>query len=204
MQGSPFEWKVEKWTLTVQPWTTRKSFLNLVSDNMRVQYIQNFDVWSLGIPSVLTALGSVGFSEGKHLWKVRMLEDGNSVEAGIGIGVASSTEERPLHAAVPQSIQHEWLWTRRPLDHLRVPLCKNFTTLRFPTCAGSNDVIELYLDCDNGRLTMYHPDTNQSSTTMLGVRGRRLYPVFLLCSNGNEVSLRSTEIMTVTASSYNK
>lgn len=196
MQGSPFEWNVEKWNLTVQPWRTWKSFLNLVSDNKRVQYIQNFDVWSLGIPSVLTALGSVGFSEGKHLWKVRMLEDGNSTVAGIGIGVASSTEERPLHAVEPQPIQYEWLWTRGPLDHLKIPLCKNFTISQFPVL-GNNDVIELYLDCDNRKLTIYHPDT-KSSRTMVGVRGRQLYPVFVMCSNGDEVSLRSTEVMTVT------
>lgn len=98
IQGGPFKWKVEKWNLTVQPWKTWKSFLNAVDDNMRVQYIQNFDVWSLGIPSALTAFGSVGFSEGKHLWKVRMLDYGKPAKSQIGIGVASSTEVHPLHA----------------------------------------------------------------------------------------------------------
>ena len=196
VQGSPFEWKVERWNLMVPGWKPWKSFLNLVGDNMRVQYIQNFDVWSLGIPSVLTALGSVGFSEGKHLWKVRMLEDGNSAEGGIGIGVASSTEER-LRAAEPEPIQYEWLWTRGSPVHLKTPLCKNFTTSQF-SILGNNDVIELYLDCDNRKLTMYHPDT-KSSKSMVGVRGRQLYPAFVMCSNGDEVSLRSTEVMTVTA-----
>ena len=195
IRGSPFEWKVEKWNLTVPPWKPWKSFLNVVGDNMRVQYIQNFDVWSLGIPSVLTALGSVGFSEGKHLWKVRMLEDGNSAEAGIGIGVASSTEEL-LHAATPHPIQYEWLWTTGFPDHLKAPLCKNFKMVRFPI-SENNDVIELYLDCDNNKLRMYHPNT-KSSRTMVGVRGRQLYPVFVMCSNGDEVSLRSTEVMAVT------
>ena len=197
IQGSPFEWKVEKWNLTVQPWKTWKSFLNAVDDNMRVQYIQNFDVWSLGIPSVLTALGSVGFSEGKHLWKVRMLDFGKPAESKIGIGVASSTEVRPLHAEGAHLIQHEWLWSKGPLvDHQTTPLCIGFTMLRFPIFTGNNDVIELYLDCDNGKLTICNPDTKSSSTTM-GVRGQRLYPVFVMCSNGVEVSLRSAEVMTV-------
>lgn len=51
---------------------------------------------------MLTALCSVGFSEGKHLWKVRMLMAGNSAEAGIGTSVARSTEESPLRAEAPQ------------------------------------------------------------------------------------------------------
>ena len=164
---------------------------------MRVQYIQNFDVWSLGIPSLLTALGSVGLSEGKHLWKVRMLDYGKPAKSQIGIGVASSTEVHPLHAEGAHPIQHEWLWSKGPLgDHLTTPLCNNFTTLRFPIFTGNNDVIELYLDCDNGKLTICNPDTKSSSTTV-GVRGRRLYPVFVMCSNGVEVSLRSAEVMTV-------
>lgn len=199
IQGSPFQWKVEKWNLTVQPWKTWKSFLNAVDDNMRVQYIQNFDVWSLGIPSVLTALGSVGFSEGKHLWKVRMLDYGEPAMSQIGIGVASSKEVRPLHAEAAQPIQHEWLWSKGPLDdHLKTPLCKSFTMLKFPIFTGNNDVIELYLDCDNGKLTICNPDTKTSSTAM-GVRGQRLYPVFVMCSNGVEVSLRSPVVMTVAA-----
>lgn len=200
MQGSPFEWKVERWNLMVPGWEPWKSFLNLVSDNMRVQYIQNFDVWSPGIPCVLTALGTVGFNGGKHLWKVRMLSDSNPTEAGISIGVAISTGENPSEPTAEPlvlKIQNQWLWTTGHPDLLNFSLCTNFTAARFPFPVGNNDVLELYLDCVNGKLTIYHPVTKRSDTMYMGRDRGSLYPMFVMCSNGDEVSLRTTEVMSV-------
>jgi len=120
-----------------------------------------------------------------------MLDYGKPDKSQIGIGVASPKEVRTLRLAeAAQPIQHEWLWSKGPLDdHLKTPLCKSFTMLQFPIFTGNNGVIELYLDCDNGKLTICNPDTKSSSTTM-GVRGQlQLHPLFVMCSNGVEVSL---------------
>lgn len=188
IRGSPFAWKVVKWNLTVQAWETWKSFLNLVDENMKAQYIRNMDVWSFGIPSVLTSLGSVSFRTGKHSWKVRVSIVGNS--DGFGIGVARSTEQNPLgRTAAPHPIQYQWMWTGgNPYVLHTSPICQNFTVKRFPVSLENNSVIELYLDCDNRKLKVYSPATKMSDT-MERVEGP-LFPAFVMCSNGDEVSLR--------------
>lgn len=190
VRGSPFAWKVVKWNLTVQAWKTWKSFLNLVDENRKAQYIQNIDVWSFGIPSVLTSLGSVGFSKGKYSWKVRMSVAGNS--KGVGVGVARSTEENPLgRTAAPQPIQNQWLWTTGNPCLLQTPLSKCFSTKLFPFLVENNDVIELYLDCDDSKLTVYNSGTKRSDTMKIMQGGQgRLLPAFMMCSNGDEVSIR--------------
>ncbi|KAL9963675.1 hypothetical protein ACROYT_G027202 [Oculina patagonica] len=191
LQRRPFTWNVVKWNLTVQPWKTWKSFLNLVDENQKAQYIQNIDVWSFGIPSVLTSLGSVGFGTGKYSWKVRISVAGNS--KGVGIGVAKSTEENPLGGtAEPKPIRFQWFWTTGEPHIVENQLCSGYCRTQLPFLVENNDVIELYLDCDNRKLIVYHPDSKRSDTIEIkeGGHAGRLFPAFLMCSNGDEVSLR--------------
>ena len=177
IKGCPFVWTVEKWTLTAPAHSSRSwnSLLNLIDENMRAHYIQSIP---FGGSNVLTAFGSVGFSEGKHSWKVRMSKGGTSEE--FGFGVASSAVQRGSSAA-SQSTQLRWLWTLSSRENTyfagqKISPFKN------------NDVIELYLDCDKGTLAMYNQRIKMSFSRQ-GVLGQ-VYAVFQMCTNGDEVSLR--------------
>ena len=195
LQGSPFEWNVKEWNLTVQPklsfsW---KSFLNVVDENKRAQYARTI---SFGAAPELTAVGSVTFSAGKHSWKIRLLMDGISEGFGIGV-VRCGHEVEVIQNGFPKIIEeetHYWFWSSDSMCYhithpeRNVPI-KEVQKSPFPNnYFGNNDVIELYLDCDNGTLQMYNRRTERSFT-WTGVRGR-VSPMFKLCSNGDEVSLR--------------
>lgn len=54
-------------------------------------------------------------------------------------------------------------------------------------CA-SNDIIEMYLDCDNGTLMMYNQRTKQSN--IKDRVGREVSPVFHLMTDGDKISLQ--------------
>jgi len=56
------------------------------------------------------------------------------------------------------------------------------------TDCASGDIIEFYLDCENGALMMYNSRTKQSDT-LDGVEGN-VVPVFGMSTNGDKVALR--------------
>ena len=202
LQGSPFEWYVEKWNLTSPVHLSRswKSYLNLVDENMRAQYVQSI---SFGAPSELSAFASNAFLTGKYSWKVRMSMGGTST--GLGFGVASRPDLLITIATVrsgpaEEPHQYQWIWCSEfKCCHIIGSDTKNVQRIG-PSADfyfKNNDVIELYLDCDNWTLMMYNQRTEKSDCEVLrrrGVSGNPgasiVSPVFLMCTNGDEVSLR--------------
>jgi len=115
-----------------------------------------------------TVFGSSSFGSGKHSWKVCI--SGNFT-AGFAFGVS------PLKRCPCKS---KWTWTSGKMSsslnqHSAFAHCKK------------NDVIYLYLDCDNQTLMMYNQRSSKFDTWS-GIQGA-VRPVFELCCIGDEVTL---------------
>jgi len=146
--------------------------IQLTENNMKAtflpQYYKNIDPHC---HSRQTVFGSSSFVSGRHSWKVCI--SGNFT-AGFAFGACGI----PQH----QYPDSQWTWCSR---------CKYQTSSlgqqSVITNCVNNDVIEFYLDCDNQTLMMYNQRTTQFDTWR-GIRGR-VCPMFILCCDGDEVSL---------------
>ena len=133
----------------------------------------------LGTVSRPGVVGSVGFNAGRHMWKVQVF--GNVLQ-GLSFGVRSQRADD-----TPGQIGNWWVWNSKQVhqvlfdDHVK-------TESTISDCA-SNDIIELYLDCEDGTLMMYNQRTQQSDT-LANIMGD-VFPVFCLITNGDKVSLKS-------------
>ncbi|KAJ7392718.1 hypothetical protein OS493_010371 [Desmophyllum pertusum] len=115
---------------------------------------------------------------------------------GFGVGVVRcSVEVEEITNGRVQPLREnktQWIWSSdskclRKTGHQINEVQRSPTTNAY---FGNSDVIELYLDCDNQTLMMYNQRTKRSDTWQWqGVRGL-VCPVFQLCTNGDEVSLR--------------
>ena len=137
--------------------------------------------------SKMIVLGSSHFGSGKHSWKVCI--SGNFT-AGFAFGVGVSPEDvRPGHS--------QWTWSS---GHKNEPLsqCQQSTI----TNCNNNDVIEFYLDCDNGTLMMYNQCTRQLDTWRR-IQGE-VHPMFALYSIGDQVTLPCQPKRSATKKKYKK
>ena len=119
----------------------------------------------------LTVFGTSQFQFGRHSWKVQICGS-NFHNFCFGVGVSPA-------AQVPCNDQWTWIlgneqqrcWSQKS----KVTVC------------SSGDIIEFYLDCDNGTLRMYNQGTNEFDTWK-GVNGI-VRPMFQMGSCNQQVSL---------------
>ena len=124
-------------------------------------------------------LGSLGFNAGRHLWKVQVF--GNILQ-GLSFGVCSERTDD-----TPGQLGNWWVWKSQEAHQVLFDSqVKRVSTIS--DCA-SNDIIELYLDCEDGTLMMYNQRTQQSDT--LGNIMGDVFPVFCLITNGDKISLKN-------------
>lgn len=116
----------------------------------------------------LYAVGSVGFVNGKHMWKVQIYGE---ISQGLSFGVVN----------VSKSDENEILGLEE-LNWVCCPKEKNF-----PLGCDSGDIIELYLNFDSKKLVIYNPRTKHSDTWE-GIEGE-VSPVFHMVTIGDKVSL---------------
>ena len=128
---------------------------------------------TLTSPSVpLTVFGTSQFQFGRHSWKVQIRGD-NFENFCFGVGVSPAAQ---------QPCQNKWTWTSgnkwEPLNQLQK------STM---TACSSGNIIEFYLDCDNGTLKMYNQGTKEFDT-WYGVNGI-VRPMFQMAGYNQQVSL---------------
>ncbi len=121
----------------------------------------------------LYVVSSASFNAGKHLWKAKLL--GNTSE-GFSFGIINTG----MLAKV-----NWWVWNSKFYEVLSSSIQCQYPS-KITDCA-SNDIIEMYLDCDTGTLKMYNQRTKQSDIWH-GIKGD-VCPVFHMTTNGDQVSL---------------
>ncbi len=129
----------------------------------------------------LYVVGSHSFSVNKYLWRVKL--SGN-VSKGFSFGVIPTS--RVSHTALLSTSENWWVWNsnwKHLFSSSNVQQLKSSIT----NCA-SNDIIEMYLDCDNGTLMMYNQRTKQSDTWGGVTKG--VCPVLQMTTDGHQVSLK--------------
>ena len=111
---------------------------------------------STSTPVPLTVFGTSQFQFGRHSWKVQICGD-NFENFCFGVGVSPAAQ---------QPCQNKWTWTSgnkwEPLNQLQKSKM---------TACRSGNIIEFYLDCDNGTLKMYNQGTKEFDT-WYGVNGQ--------------------------------
>ena len=190
VKDSPCTWITENWKLC----TANSIYVNqhnysitLDSDSLRATYRTNnpylntaFRPGRLSSQVVrppcgyvpLTVFGTSQFQFGRHSWKVQICGD-NFENFCFGVGVSPAAQ---------QPCQNKWTWTSgnkwEPLNQLQK------STM---TACRSGNIIEFYLDCDNGTLKMYNQGTKEFDT-WYGVNGI-VRPMFQMGSCNQQVSL---------------
>ena len=140
------------------------------------------------------ALHSVGFNAGKHMWKVQIH---GKVMDGFNFGLFNPTREPEYNNGQLTKLGNWWAWNSKQKqslfdesspsgDIISTPITES-TGSTITHCA-SGDIIELYLDCEDGTLKMFNQRTKQSDT-WIGVRGEVL-PAFCMAAHGDKVSLK--------------
>ena len=125
-------------------------------------------------------VSSICFNTGKHLCKAKL--KGN-IQEGFSFGIISSNQGS--HGTLAK-LGNWWLWNSTRMKHLcsssNIPVQQS--TINHCT---SNDVIEMYLDCDDGTLMMYNQRTKESDIWH-EVQGD-VCPVFHMTTDGDQVYL---------------
>ena len=131
-----------------------------------------YDLTLTSTPVPLTVFGTSQFQFGRHSWKVQIRGD-NFENFCFGVGVSPAAQ---------QPCQNKWTWTSgnkwEPLNQLQK------STM---TACSSGNIIEFYLDCDNGTLKMYNQGTKEFDT-WYGVNGI-VRPMFQMGGYNQQVSL---------------
>ena len=190
VKDSPCTWITENWKLC----TANSIYVNqhnysitLDSDSLRATYRTNNPYLNTAFrPSrlssqvvrppcgyvPLTVFGTSQFQFGRHSWKVQICGD-NFENFCFGVGISPAAQ---------QPCQNKWTWTSgnkwEPLNQLQR------STM---TACSSGDIIEFYLDCDNGTLKMYNQGTKEFDT-WYGVNGI-VRPMFQMGGYNQQVSL---------------
>ena len=191
VKGSPFVWYNGVWNLCSEVRNVygdySEPYIELGDDGMTATYCQRSYYHHQGIhwgkqraynpfeddyDGKVTVFGSSSFHFGKHGWMVRI--SGNVTgEFAFGVGVSPETRCPCVS---------QWTWSSGNKNQPSSPLQQSTIT----GCMD-NDVIEIYLDCDNKTLMMYNQRTKQTDTWE-ELQGE-LRPIFELCYAGNVVSL---------------
>ena len=123
---------------------------------------------------------TVGFAAGKHTWKVQIY---GKIMDGISLGLINASRQ-PNGKRI--KLQKWWAWNSKQKQYPLLSGDQSATESTITHCT-SGDIIELYLDCEEGTLKMFNQRTKQSDT-WIGVQGEVL-PAFCMASHGDKVSL---------------
>lgn len=125
-------------------------------------------------------VSSVCFSTGKHSCKAKLV---GNIQEGCSFGIITSNQGS--HGTLAK-LGNWWVWNSTRMKHLcwssNIPVQQS----TIDHCM-SNDVIEMYLDCDSGTVMMYNQRTKQSDI-WYEVQGD-VCPVFHMTTDGDQVSL---------------
>ena len=125
-------------------------------------------------------VSSTSFYNGKHSCKAKLI---GNIQEGFSLGVISTC--RRLHGNLA-SLGNWWVWNSKQMKHLL--LSSNMHVKKSSiTDFESNDIVEMYLDCDEGTLIMFNQRTKESDI-WYGINGDTC-PVFHMTSHGDQVSL---------------
>ena len=127
------------------------------------------------------AFHPVGFNTGKHMWKVHI--HGNVMD-GFSFGLINASRQ-PNGKLI--KLGNWWAWNSTQKQFPLLSGDQSATENTITHCA-SGDIIELYLDCEDGTLKMFNQHTKQSDTWVV-VRGEVL-PAFCMAAPGDKVSLK--------------
>jgi len=125
-------------------------------------------------------VSSVCFSTGKHSCKAKLV---GNIQEGCSFGIITSSQGS--HGTLAK-LGNWWLWNSTRMKHLCSSSIIPVQQSSINHCV-SNDVIEMYLDCDNGTLLMFNQRTKQSDIWH-DVQGD-VCPVFHMTTDGDQVSL---------------
>ena len=192
VKGSPFTWIVEKWTLQTFSPEGSEGQLQLLEENLTAQYKQESSRGRTHQPvyneyghsscsdrgSYIIAVGYVGFTSGKHFWKFQ-------IHGELSFGVITSRGSSQRKMLLTQN--SKWLWNSRKKQHTR------WSYYGEETSCASDNIVELYLDCERETLKMHNPRTGQSDAWD-GVKGE-VSPLFQLAKNGDRVSLKIKNVL---------
>ena len=173
LQGSPFTWLAEEWDLMI----VSSSILPCLSLNKLRAECAYYKSYYKEYRA--TVSGSVGFNVGQHSWKVRI---SSKTWQKFGLGCFDS-ELRESGKVLRSDSGDQWTWYSA--SHKYQPSLGVQESLLTHVTIG--DIIEVYLDCDNNRLSMYNQNTGQSDTWD-EVNGE-VFPVFYLDSCGDKIFL---------------
>ena len=125
-------------------------------------------------------VSSISFNTGKHLCKAKLI---GNIQEGFSFGVISTN--RVSHGNLA-NLGNWWVRNSKRMKQLLSSSNISVQDSAITDCE-SNDIIEMYLDCDEGTLMMYNQRAKQSDIWH-GVDGD-VCPVFHMTSNGDQVSL---------------
>lgn len=125
-------------------------------------------------------VSSVCFSNGKHSFRAKL--EGN-IQEGCSFGIISSSQGS--HGSLAK-LGNWWVWNSTRMKHLCSSSNISVQQSTINHCT-SNDVIEMYLDCDEGTLMMHNQRTQQSDIWH-EIQGD-VCPVFHMTTDGDHVSL---------------
>jgi len=100
---------------------------------------------------MLCAVGSVGFHAGRHMWKAQVF--GNVLQC-FTFGIRSRVTD-----GTPGQQGNWWVWNFQQVykvvnQNSSQAIARTESTI---TDCVSGDIIEFYLDCENGTLVMHNP-----------------------------------------------
>ena len=171
VEGSPFGWNCEGWSLTEAVPTENVTFSdqNMTASLEVLREIANENN---------TIVGTLGFDRGHRLWKCRIsFRYTNS----FALGVISSRQRPSRNFSCARGRQ--WTWFPG----------KKYQPDMYEACDSSlgnvktNDVFELYLDCNKSKLTILNQRTNQQDT-LYGFKDE-VFPVFHIWRAGTTIFL---------------
>ena len=204
VQGSPFTWTVEKWSLEVFPLNGRRGqrTIKLSEENLTAEYcIRRSPILESGSlhSNMVYQQYALHFNQTRHL----MMRSGIPGEArsdislyavgSVGFVKGKHMWKVQIYGKISQGLSFGIVNTSKSdenkilgLEELNWVCCPKENN--FQLGCNSGDIIELYLNFDSKKLVIYNPRTKLSDTWE-GVEGE-VSPVFHMVKNGDKVSLK--------------